>query len=59
MECKEAVGQTFLQLQPGNEQGVNYIWWVYRRSGGTRVHPKSRGLYFFYGKVNKNHQLGA
>jgi hypothetical protein len=26
---------------------------------GQRGHGKSRGLYFFYGKGNENHQLGT
>jgi hypothetical protein len=26
---------------------------------GQKVHSKSRGLYFFYGKGKDNHQLGA
>ena len=26
---------------------------------GQRGHNKSRGLYFFYGKGNENHQLGT
>ena len=26
---------------------------------GQRGHSKSRGLYFFYGKGNENHQLGT
>ena len=26
---------------------------------GHRGHSKSRGLYFFYGKGNENHQLGT
>jgi hypothetical protein len=32
---------------------------VNRRLGGTKGHCKSRGLYFVYGKGNKNHQLGT
>ena len=26
---------------------------------GQKGHAKSRGLFFFYGKVNENHQLGT
>ena len=26
---------------------------------GQKGHGKSRGLYFFYGKINDNHQLGT
>jgi hypothetical protein len=32
---------------------------VNRRLGGTKGHCKNRGLYFVYGKGNKNHQLGT
>jgi hypothetical protein len=32
---------------------------VYRKIGGEKENCESRGLYFFYGKGNENHQLGT
>ena len=45
--------------QSGNWLCINLIWWVYRGLGGTRGILSVGNNIFFYGKGNKNHQMGT